>query len=186
MTLFGARFSPTRHPFVTFGWEGIGKKVMKSDTLFNSEVIEIPDDLRFICPEEKLLQFVYEAQHSTSWPASNLTLRNVFDPTPAPVLRSLLIYSLGIGVYSARDIEIGVLQESNLRYLAANHSPLSSTIHSYRRNHSIPIRAALNKLLELALSVEESGDGISAEQLAREAQRRFLRATQADSMALDE
>lgn len=96
-------------------------------TALNSELLrwdsEIPNDLRMILNENALMRCVYEATHEVSWPKTAQPQDPEGDLTPQAVLRTLLVYSYAIGVYSARDIEAAALHDPTGLYLAANHQP---------------------------------------------------------------
>ena len=173
-------------------------------TAFNSELLrrdtQIPNDLRMVLNENTLIRCVYEATHEVSWPKAPLPHEAEGDLTPQAVLRTLLVYSYAIGVYSTRDIEAATLHDPVTIYLAANHQPEWSTLRVFRRQNAIPLRRALAALFRLAASCSGAFncdltyagystarfDLFDSNPFEHEADKRLKRAIQADSMALDD
>jgi len=172
-------------------------------TAFNPDLLrgdsEVPEDLRSVLGDNALIRCVYEAIQDVSWPKAVLDQQVEEDCTPDAVLRTLLVYSYSIGLYSVRDIEAAALHDATASYLAVGYRPKWATLRAFRRQNAPSLRQALTTLFRLASSTRSFDSGITyAEysaarfclegpiQFEREAEKRLRRAIQADSMASDD
>ncbi len=173
-------------------------------TAFDSDLIrragDVPENLRFCLEDSDLIRCVYEAIHEVSWPKVALDQAPEEDNTPNAVLRTLLVYSYAIGMYSARDIEAAAIHDPTASYLAVGYRPKWTTLRAFRRKSTIALRQALIALFRIAAGPGRSFDPeitYAEYSCARfqfqdpihfemESEKRLKRAIQADSMASDD
>jgi hypothetical protein len=104
------------------------------------------------------------------------------------VLKTLIVYCLGTGRFSAEEIESSREDDAGARYVCARSRPTAGTIHDFRRRHSAEICKALSEFLRYTLSMKaiSSRDPFSESQdLIWEATERVRRAIAADTLATD-
>jgi hypothetical protein len=156
------------------------------------QTVTVPD-LNVTIEATRLICSVYHAIQQVTWrrgtPAPDA------DPTPDPILQSLLTYSYAVGNVCSDDIEAAAIHDPAARYLCANHTPRSETIREFRRANSASVTASLANLFRtIAATIPETYSTYSFERLRRFspnqnfhslAQQRLARAIQADSHALD-
>lgn len=156
-----------------------------------SRLIAVPE-LNVILESSRLICSVYEAVQSVAWGHSQPI---GIDPTPAPILQSLLTYCYAVGIVGSADIEWAAVNDPAARYLCANHVPAWETIRSYRRRHSEALKSALAGLFKLLAHMpSETYGACSLRRMERFspnfnfhtlAAQRISRAIEADSHALD-
>ena len=143
--------------------------------------IMVREDLELVLPATMLIRMVYEATEHACWmhpvPPQD-------DNTPDTVLRSLVTYCYGVGIFSSADIEVAVSHDPVVHYLCANHRPQWQTIRDFRRRNMPGLKLAIGNLLYLAARCFQRHDLLWHDHQS-EADRRLGRAIQADSNALD-
>lgn len=167
------------------------------DKLQSARETKLPENFSESISPGTLLRLVYETVEAIAWPKPSAVPN--FDTTPIPVLRTLLTYCFSVGIYGSMDIQAAVRTDPVIRYICANDFPRWETIRLFRRQNMPWLRAAFAKLSQLAveqgLALQPGGNGGWARRAWEspgavdynvEAERRLLKAIQADSMSMDD
>ena len=150
-------------------------------------------DVNVTLEASQLICSVYDAVQQVKWPSSGRQLN--FDPTPNPVLQSLLTYCYVVGILESNEIAAAVDSDPAVKYLCANYLPTAETIRQFRRRHVPYLKMSLAVLLRgLATGTTESYSSYALDQMDQSspnysfhglAAERLSRAVRADSHALD-
>lgn len=119
----------------------------------------------------ELMRLIFEVVDTTTWP------KTLAHPTEIPesVMRCVLLYCLVANLCGSQEIVESCEARPAVRYLATNYRPEWATIHQFRRQNMNPLKQAVTRILQ-ALGVNDA---------IVEAEKRFHRAIQQDSMVLD-
>jgi hypothetical protein len=161
---------------------------MNANTLQTSRTIALLDGSEISLENGLTVRMALQAVSSTDWEDCYFR-RDECDSTPEPVLRTLIVYCLGTGRFSAEEIESAREEDAGAGYICGRSRPKAGTIHDFRRRHSAKIRKALSEFLRYALSMAETSArqrSIRADQdFTWEAAERVRRAIAADTLAAD-
>lgn len=97
----------------------------------------------------ELIRMIYDSVAQGSWIPGAGAAQG--DPTPEPILRTVLAFCYATGIYSSQDIEAATVHDPIVRYLCANHRPQWDTIREFRRRNGAALKFALGRLFRVVL-----------------------------------
>jgi hypothetical protein len=145
------------------------------------------ENLELSLETRRIISLVLDAVNQVAWEQTP-KLDMPTDWTPDPILRTVVSYCYGCGLFSSQEIEAAALHDPVVRYLCANYNPSWERIREFRRLNTNSIRQCLALVLEsMANSYMSSSIGrfFPVVNFAKEAEQRLRRAIQADSNSLD-
>lgn len=148
----------------------------------------IPEDMAEWFTQRQLISLALEALQEVPWPAS-FPSTSPLSHTPAPVLRTLCLYSYARGIFCSFDLEALCKRDQIYRYICAGSFPMADELRAFRRAHFANLRDSLAELVRTAIQLQPSQEGQVEPDLfhnaCAEANRRLKLAMRADSIALD-
>jgi len=163
---------------------------IRTEDLQEKRTVTVGDDARIAVTASDLIRLVYDAVGQVNWPPDHRSLEG--DPTPDPILRTVLTFCYATGIHSSGEIEAAAEHDPVIRYLCANHPPQWETIREFRRRNVPSLKFALSRVFKGAWQNRSHPySAYSVNRLFPE--RDYLaaagqglgRAVQADSYALD-
>lgn len=140
----------------------------------------VPEDLAEISGAVRLMHVALEAAQAAEPPP----MRCGEDGKPLAQLLTLYTYALARNWVGSEEIVARVPEDGCLRYLAGRPFPTAEGLRRFRRDHPALVRSAFAYLVSRVLGQVDALPRLGFDPRG-EASRRFARAVEADSLALE-